>query len=100
MANGKTIVDGISGIIKFLLFAVPVIIFIFILILFPGIIENAPLFWGLFVTITIGWWVVLGLIISSIFKNRRIRKEQLEDAKFKKEIELAREKGRAFRGED
>lgn len=93
MAQGKTLWDGITGIIKFLLFGPPLIVFGFLVLLFPeSFFENAGVWLIVFAILTVVYWIVVGVLISKSISSRR-------EAKHQRELELARAKGRAFRGD-
>ncbi len=93
MAEGKTLWDGITGIVKFVLFGPPLILMGFIVLIFPeSFFNNFGVWLIVFIILTIIYWILVGIMISSIVKGRR-------ESKHQRELELAREKGRAFRGE-
>ncbi len=94
MAQGKTMWDGITGIVKFMIFGPPLIIVGFFAFLFPdSFFNNFGVWFTVFIIFTILYWIVLGMIISNTVRSRK-------EAKHQRELELARAKGRAFRGED
>ncbi len=94
MAKGKTLWDGISGLIWFLILGPPTIVIILFIGIFPDFTFNHSGFvFVAFVILTITYWVFMGIGISKMIKSRQEKKHQ-------RELELARAKGRAYRGED
>ncbi len=99
--NGKTIVDGISGLVKFLLFGVPGLIIVFFIIVMPEVVFNNIGTWVIiFIVLTIIWWIALGFIISSMISSRKAAKAEKERLAHERQLEIARAQGKAFRGED
>ncbi len=94
MAQGKTMWEGITGIIKFFIFGPPLIVMGLLVLMFPeSIFNNFGVWLVVFAILTIIYWVLLGMAISSMINKRK-------QAKHQRELELARAKGKAFRGEE
>ncbi len=92
--QGKTLWDGISGLINFLLFGPPLIFVGFFVLMFPESVFEHFTFWLIiFLVVCVIYWILIGMFIKNMLQKRR-------DNKHQRELELARAKGRAFRGED